>query len=73
LTHSAGAISLHIAWDIPSDVAAMKEKAASHGLIFDAMNSNTLQDQPGAKASYKFGSLNALNEDSRAYAVEHNK
>jgi len=73
LTHSAGAVSLHIPWDIPSDVKAIKEKAASHGLIFDAMNSNTFQDQPGADQSYKFGSLNAVNEDSRAYAVEHNK
>ncbi|NML56864.1 TIM barrel protein [Chryseobacterium cheonjiense] len=73
LTHSAGAISLHIPWDIPSDVKAIKEKAAAHGLIFDAMNSNTFQDQRGAKQSYKFGSLNAANEDARAYAVEHNK
>ncbi|KFE97977.1 sugar isomerase [Chryseobacterium formosense] len=73
LTHSAGAISLHIPWDIPNDVAAIKEKAASHGLIFDAMNSNTFQDQPNAKQSYKFGSLNAANEEARAYAVEHNK
>lgn len=73
LTHSAGAISLHIPWDIPSDVKAIKEKATSHGLIFDAMNSNTFQDQPNAKQSYKFGSLNAANEDVRAYAVEHNK
>ncbi|MBO6185953.1 MAG: sugar isomerase [Chryseobacterium sp.] len=73
LTHSAGAISLHIPWDIPSDVKAIKEKATSHGLIFDAINSNTFQDQPNAKQSYKFGSLNAANEDVRAYAVEHNK
>lgn len=73
LTHSAGAISLHIPWDIPSDVKAIKEKATAHGLIFDAMNSNTFQDQPNAKQSYKFGSLNATNEDARAYAVEHNK
>src|SRR6218665_1202268 len=73
LTHSAGAISLHIPWDIPNDVKAIKEKAISHGLIFDVMNSNTFQDQPGAKQSYKFGSLNAVNEDARAYAVEHNK
>ena len=73
LTHSAGAVSLHIPWDIPQDVKAIKEKAASHGLIFDAMNSNTFQDQPGSEKSYKFGSLNATDEDARAYAVEHNK
>lgn len=73
LTHSAGAVSLHIPWDIPNDVKAIKEKADFHGLVFDAMNSNTFQDQPEAKHSYKFGSLNAVNEDSRAYAVEHNR
>ena len=73
LTNSAGAVSLHIPWDIPNDVQAIKEKAAAHGLVFDAMNSNTFQDQPGAQQSYKFGSLNASNEDVRAYAVEHNK
>ncbi|KAA0126777.1 sugar isomerase [Chryseobacterium sp. SN22] len=73
LTHSAGAISLHIPWDIPGDVKAIKEKAASHGLVFDAMNSNTFQDQPGAQQSYQFGSLNSASEGARAYAVEHNK
>lgn len=73
LTNSAGAVSLHIPWDIPNDLQAIKEKAAAHGLVFDAMNSNTFQDQPGAQQSYKFGSLNASNEDVRAYAVEHNK
>ncbi|MEC5174950.1 sugar isomerase [Chryseobacterium nepalense] len=73
LTHSAGAVSLHIPWDIPGDIKAIKEKAIAHGLVFDAMNSNTFQDQPGAKQSYKFGSLNAANEEVRAYAVEHNK
>jgi len=73
LTHSAGAVSLHIPWDIPNDVPAIKEKADAHGLVFDAMNSNTFQDQPGALQSYQFGSLNAMNEEVRAYAVEHNK
>lgn len=73
LTHSAGAVSLHIPWDIPGDIKAIKDKAIAHGLVFDAMNSNTFQDQPGAKQSYKFGSLNAANEEVRAYAVEHNK
>lgn len=72
LTHSAGAVSLHIPWDIPNDVQAIKEKAAAHGLVFDAMNSNTFQDQPGAQQSYKFGSLNAANEEVRVHAVEHN-
>src|SRR5690606_5236387 len=57
LNKSSGAISLHIPWDIPKDVAAIKTLAAQHGLRFDAVNSNTFQDQPGQRHSYKFGSL----------------
>lgn len=72
LTKTAGAVSLHIPWDIPKDVAAIKEIAQSHGIIFDAMNSNTFQDQPDAKESYKFGSLNSIHKASREYAVAHN-
>lgn len=73
LTGSAGAISLHIPWDIPSDAKAIKEKAESHGIIFDAVNSNTFQDQPGQKLSYKYGSLCNENKDIRDLAIEHNK
>ncbi|MCL6217509.1 TIM barrel protein [Zunongwangia pacifica] len=73
LTKTAGAVSLHIPWDIPEDVNAIKDIAKSHDIIFDAMNSNTFQDQPDAKESYKFGSLNSSNEASRKYAVQHNK
>jgi L-rhamnose isomerase/sugar isomerase len=47
LNGSSGAISLHIPWDIPEDADAIKKLAALHGLRFDAMNSNTFQDQPG--------------------------
>ena len=73
LTKTAGAVSLHIPWDIPEDVNAIKDIAKSHNIIFDAMNSNTFQDQPDAKETYKFGSLNSINEASREYAIEHNK
>jgi len=72
LTQSAGAVSLHIPWDIPQDVKAIKEVAAGNGIIFDAMNSNTFQDQPGAKESYKFGSLSSTIDASRDYAIQHN-
>lgn len=72
LTQSAGAVSLHIPWDIPKDVNAIKEIAKYHEIAFDAMNSNTFQDQPEAKESYKFGSLNSVNKASRDYAVQHN-
>ena len=72
LTNTAGAVSLHIPWDIPQDYQAVKEKAKSHNIVFDAMNSNTFQDQKDAKHSYKFGSLSNTDKDSRQQAVEHN-
>src|SRR6202012_4455016 len=52
LNKSSGAISLHIPWDIPQNASAIKALAAQHGLRFDAMNSNTFQDQPGQQHSY---------------------
>ena len=52
---------------------AIKEIAKSHDIVFDARNSNTFQDQPDTKESYKFGSLNGVNEKAREYAVQHNK
>lgn len=72
LNQGSGAISLHIPWDIPTDPKAIKELASSHGLRFDAVNSNTFQDQPGQAHSYKFGSLQHLNEQVRRQAIEHN-
>ncbi|WP_209330095.1 TIM barrel protein [Lunatimonas salinarum] len=72
LNKASGAISLHIPWDIPSDVAAIKAHAASHGLAFDAVNSNTFQDQPDQAHSYKFGSLCHTSEAVRQQAIEHN-
>jgi len=72
LNRSSGAISLHIPWDIPSDPAAIKALAAQHGIRFDAMNSNTFQDQPGQALSYKFGSFQHVDKNVRRQAVEHN-
>lgn len=72
LTQTAGAISLHIPWDVPNDYKAIKEVAASHNIIFDAVNSNTFQDQKNAKESYKFGSLSSINKASREQAIAHN-
>ncbi|MCK7555376.1 hypothetical protein MKQ70_10320 [Chitinophaga sedimenti] len=57
LNQSSGAISLHIPWDIPKNASHIKALAAQHGIRFDAMNSNTFQDQTDQKHSYKFGSL----------------
>jgi L-rhamnose isomerase/sugar isomerase len=72
LNRSSGAISLHIPWDIPKDARAIKALAAQHGLRFDAMNSNTFQDQPGQKLSYKFGSMQHENKSVRKQAIDHN-
>ena len=72
LTGAAGAISLHIPWDIPKDARAIKEKAASLGIAFDAVNSNTFQDQPGQAHSYKFGSLCHSDPAVREQAIQHN-
>lgn len=73
LTQSAGAISLHIPWDIPEDPGAIKELAHAHGLVFDAVNSNTFQDQAEQTYSYKFGSLCHSSIGSRKQAIAHNK
>jgi len=73
LTQSAGAISLHIPWDIPESPKSIRKLAASYGILFDAVNSNTFQDQPGQAHSYKFGSLCAADPAVRAQAVAHNK
>lgn len=72
LNKSSGAISLHIPWDIPKDSKAIKILAAQHGLRFDAMNSNTFQDQRDQKYSYKFGSLQHVDKNVRKQAIEHN-
>jgi len=72
LARATPRVSLHIPWDEPKDAAALARFAAERGLAFDAMNSNTFQDQPGAKHSYKFGSLTHTDAAVRAQAVEHN-
>ena len=72
LNQSSGAISLHIPWDIPGNTANIKALAAQHGLLFDAMNSNTFQDQPGQELSYKFGSMQHTDKAVRQQAIAHN-
>ncbi len=73
LTQSAGAVSLHIPWDIPSDYKAIKELAQLHNIAFDAVNSNTFQDPANAKESYKYGSLSNTSKAVREQAIAHNK
>ncbi len=72
LNQASGAISLHIPWDIPKDAKAIKALAAQHGLKFDAVNSNTFQDQPDQALTYKFGSLQNVDKAVRKQAIEHN-
>lgn len=72
LNKSSGAISLHIPWDIPENYQAIKTLTAQHGLRFDAMNSNTFQDQKDQPLSYKFGSLQHVDKATRKQAIEHN-
>ena len=72
LNRSSGAISLHIPWDIPGNYQEIRSLAAQHGLRFDAMNSNTFQDQKDQALSYKFGSLQHVDKSVRKQAIEHN-
>jgi L-rhamnose isomerase/sugar isomerase len=72
LVRSTPAVSLHIPWDKPDDASKLREFAGARGLSFDAMNSNTFQDQPAQKHSYKFGSLTHPDRDTRAQAIAHN-
>src|ERR1700748_2317021 len=72
VNRSSNSISLHIHWDIPDNAPAVKTLASQYGLHFDAVNSNTFQDQPGQKHSYKFGSLHHVDKAVRKQAIAHN-
>ena len=76
LTGANRTVSLHVPWDEPDDPAALLEYARTVGLTFDAMNSNTFQDNPSTTrdgaVTYKFGSLSAADAAVREAAVEHN-
>ncbi|GGC01153.1 putative sugar isomerase R00627 [Novosphingobium endophyticum] len=65
-------VSPHFPWDTVSDYKALREEAAELGLGFDAVNSNTFQDQPGQVQSYATGSLASTVAATRRQAVEHN-
>lgn len=72
LTQATKGISLHIPWDKPSDYIELKEKVENYGMYFDAMNSNTFQDQIEQKHSYKYGSLTHTKKETREQAIAHN-
>jgi len=71
LTGATPRVSLHIPWDEPDDPTTLRDHAAALGLAFDAVNSNTFQDQPGQAHSYKFGSFSNTDGAVRRQAVEH--
>ncbi len=71
LTRATPSVSLHIPWD-KADPADLIAKAEEVGLTFDAVNSNTFQDHPQQRQSYKFGSLSHTDAATRRQAVEHN-
>jgi L-rhamnose isomerase / sugar isomerase len=72
LTRSTGMVSPHFPWDVVKDYNALRQEAAQYELGFDAVNSNTFQDQKGQTLSYKFGSLVHSDKATRQQAVEHN-
>ena len=72
LTRHTPNVSPHFPWDKVADYRALKQEASQHLLGFDAVNSNTFQDQQSQKHSYKFGSLTHADKATRQQAVEHN-
>src|SRR5437868_802026 len=72
LTGATPTVSLHLPWDKTTDYPGLREHAHALGLGFDAVNSNTFQDQPGQPRSYKFGSLTHTAAAVREQAIEHN-
>ena len=65
-------ISLHLPWDRPDSIPELRHFAESRDLFFDSVNSNTFQDQPDQKLSYKFGSLAHTDAAVRRQAIDHN-
>ncbi len=82
LTGANRTVSLHVPWDDPGlsgrgsgehvlgdGAAALRCHARERGIGFDAMNSNTFQDNPSTtgsgSVSYKFGSLANVDESVR--------
>lgn len=72
LTRSTPNVSPHFPWDEVDDYNALRQEAAQFELGFDAVNSNTFQDQKNQPLSYKYGSLSHADKSTRQQAVEHN-
>jgi L-rhamnose isomerase/sugar isomerase len=72
LSGTTPTVSLHLPWDKTTDYSELREYARALGLGFDAVNSNTFQNQPGQPRSYKFGGLTHTDAAVRDQAIEHN-
>ncbi|MEX2208624.1 MAG: L-rhamnose catabolism isomerase [Myxococcota bacterium] len=72
LSRATPTLSPHFPWDAVDEPAELRARAASFGLGFDAVNSNTFQDLPGQAHSYKFGSLAHTDARVREQAIAHN-
>ena len=72
LVRCTSAVSPHFPWDKVEDFSELRQFAESLELGFDAVNSNTFQDQAGQAVSYKYGSLSHTNKEVRDLAVAHN-
>jgi L-rhamnose isomerase/sugar isomerase len=77
LTGANRQVSLHVPWDDPKDPDGLRDYADSRGIGFDAMNSNTFQDNAATtrngEISYKYGSLAHTEAAVRKSAIEHNQ
>lgn len=65
-------VSPHFPWDCVSDYSALRQEAGVYGLGWDAVNSNTFQDQKDQAHTYATGSLSSTVAETRAQAVQHN-
>jgi L-rhamnose isomerase/sugar isomerase len=65
-------VSLHFPWDRITDPKAVRERAEQLDIGFDAVNSNTFQDQADQTQSYRYGSLTHTSPAVRDQAIAHN-
>ena len=69
-------VSLHVPWDDPADPAALARiRRRAVGIGFDAMNSNTFQDNPSTTGTGRVVQVRLVRQsdaDVRKRALEHN-
>jgi len=65
-------VSPHFPWDKVDDFKELRGASDELNLKWDSINSNTFQDQPDQKHSFKYGSLSNTSKDSRDTAIAHN-